>query len=643
MSGLVAVVGVPAAQEEGIALRMLEAVRGRGGDRTRLWSGDDALVGISRADWQLGPDFAQGELVLERAGLVVAADARLYYRDDLRRHLRSCGVRADGESASQLIASAYQAVGTGLVDLLEGDYAFVLWDRQRRQLLAACDFAGTRPLHFAHVGDRLILASTLAGVTAHPAVSREINRLVVAECLVGASSTRCDETVYQQVRRLPAGSRLVWRPDEAPVVSRYYEPPVFDRGEGPDATEAAEQLRAVLRAAVRERLASDGPTAVWTSGGYDSPAILALAHGAAKQTGGSVVPVSMSYPEGDPGREDELISAVGNRLNLPVRWTGIADVPGFPGAVEWARHRDEPFAHPYEQWNRALAAESRAAGARVVLGGNGGDQFFGVSPVYLADLARTGHWFALAREALALGLGPRQLRELLHWAVQPALPAGLLGAARQLAGKALRPHLQVAIPDWMELDAATLDALRERQWSYDLRRPGESFSSAETAWYLTTSFGQRICATVSQIGLESGVDTRSPMYDRRVIEFMARRPREDRSARGETKRILRRAMAGLLPESHLAPRKARTGLPRTYLARARREAIPQWLGALGASTCLGDLGLVNVAALRQASERYLGTPRWEGNLAGELFHVFSAEFWLREHPAPEIRPQVKVA
>lgn len=419
---------------------------------------------------------------------------------------------------------------------------------------------------------------------------------------------------------------------------------MFDRGEGPNAVEAAEQLRAVLRAAVRERLAASGTTAVWTSGGYDSPSILALGDAAAKLAGyGPVVPVSMSYPEGDPGREDELITVVANRLQAKVRWTQVGDVPGFPDVAEWARRRDEPFAHPYEQWNRALARGARQADARVVLGGNGGDQFFSVSPVFLADLCRSGHWLTLLREASAMGLGPRHFRDLFHWTVQPLLPASVLNLARRVSGKALRPHLQSPIPDWLEFDRATVDALVERQWTYALRRPGESYSSAETSWYLMTSFGQRICATVAQVGLDEGVETRSPMYDRRVVEFMARRPREDRFARNETKRLLRRAMAGLLPETHLAARRARTGLPGRYLRRARREAVPQWIQALGSETILGSLGLVNVASLRQSAERYLGTPRWEGTLGGELFNAFSSEFWLREHGESQLSPRVKVA
>jgi asparagine synthase (glutamine-hydrolysing) len=640
LSGILAILGVPGSIEEAASRRMLDATRPRGADRTQFWSSEDGVMGVCRADWELGADFASGDLLVEHSHLVLAADARLYYRDDLLARLRARGVQPAGESPGHLIAAAYLAWGTDLVDVLEGDFGFILWDRRQRLLLAACDFAGSRPLHFASVAGRLILASGLNGVAAHPLVSRQLNRLAIAELLIGASSTRVEETVYQEIRRLPAGARLLWRPGQTPSVERYWEPPRFDRGEGPQAPQAAEQLREVLAGAVRERLAVSGPTAVMTSGGYDSPAILALASAAGK---GRAVPVSMSYPEGDPGREDELIGAVGSHLGTPITWLQVGEVPGFPDLTDWARRRDEPFAHPYEEWNRALMGGARRTGARVVLGGNGGDQFFSVSPVFLADLCRAGQWVSLAREARSMGLGPRRFRDLFHWTVQPLLPTAAHRLAQWIRGRALRPHLQSPVPSWFELDGPTLQELSERQWRYDLRRPSESFGSAETSWYLTTSFGQRICATVAQVGLDAGVETRSPMYDRRVIEFMASRPREDRFALGETKRLLRQAMTGLLPEAHLAPRKARTGLPHRYLHRARREALPVWLEHLGHRTILEDVGLINVGTLRQAVERYLGTPRWEGHLGGELFDAFSVEFWLREHSTGVSTAQAKVA
>lgn len=645
MSGIAVVLGAHGQGEESAGRAMLENLRFRGGDQSQWWIGDTGLIGVCRAAWELGADFAAGVLVLEEPQLVVAADASLYYVDELRRALRGAGVRPAGDSPSHLIAAAYRAWGPDFADALEGDFAFVVWDRARRRLVAARDFAGARPLYFARAGDRLVLASTPTAVAAHPAVSRELNPLALAEDLIGASSMAVQETAFRAVERLPAGARLTWQPGSAPRIDRFWEPPRFDRIEGPEADEAAEQLRALLRAAVRERLATAGPSAVWMSGGYDSPAVFALAQSARGHgTRGPVIPVSMSYPKGDPGREDELIEAVGGHLGARIQWVDSAAVPGLPEPWAWAARREEPFAHPYEEWNRALAAGSRDTGARVILGGNGGDQFFGGSPVFLADLLRAGRWRDLWGEARAIGLGGRNYRDFFHWAIQPALPAALLDLARRArGGRPLRAHLQSAVPGWLGLDQATVQALWQRQWHYGLRRQDETFGSAETAWYLQASFGQRVVSSVVGILQQAGVEARSPMYDRRVIEFMARRPREDRFARGETKHLLRRAMAGLLPAEHLAPRSTRTGLPSAYLHRARLAALPLWAEAAGSHLRLADLGLVNASGLRAALRRFLGNPEWEGKLGGQLFNLFAAEFWIRSHTESPVSAAAMVA
>jgi asparagine synthase (glutamine-hydrolysing) len=633
LSGLVAVLGPPVVEEEAHAKAILARLATRGADRAQWWRGESQLIGVCRADWELGPSFAGGVMVLEEEHLVVAADASLYYVDDLRRALRGADAAPRGHSPSHLIAAAYRAWGDRMLERLEGDYAFLLWDRQRHRLVAARDFAGSRPLYFSYRDGRLILASSPVAVVTHPAVPRTLNRLAIGEDLIGSSSMAVGETAFSAVERLPPGAKLVWHPGATPRTEQFWEPPRFERNEGPGEGEAAGELRELLGRAVGERLAVDGATAVWTSGGYDSPAVFALGLAASGPAGrGPVFPVSMSYPPGDPGREDELIEAVGKFLGVSIHWIDVGSVPGLPDPWTWADRRDEPFAHPYEEWNRALAATSHQGGARVVLGGNGGDQFFGVSPVFLADLLRAGQWRELVAEARGLGFRRRDIRSLFHWAVQPSLPAAVLGmAARIRGGRPLRAHLQSPVPPWLTIDPLTTRCLLERQWHYGLRKPGETLGSAETRWYLTSAFGQRIATSVVGFAQQTGVEARSPMYDQRVIEFMARRPRADRFAQGETKRLLRRAMTGLLPADHLAPRMTRTGLPSAYLHRVRLAALPVWRESLGKTLQVTELGLASEAGLSDAMDRFLKNPEWEGRLGGQLFNILAAEFWIRAH------------
>jgi asparagine synthase (glutamine-hydrolysing) len=282
--------------------------------------------------------------------------------------------------------------------------------------------------------------------------------------------------------------------------------------------------------------------------------------------------------------------------------------------------------------------------SRIALSGNGGDQFFSVSPVFLADLLRTGRWGTWAREAKAIGLGLRQYRQLFHWSLQPTLPPALLHLATWIrGGRSLRAHLQARVPDWFRTDTISASSLMDRQWQYGLRRAGESFGSAETAWYLRSSFGQWVVSTATGFTQQEGVELRSPMYDRRVIEFIARRPREDRFAAGETKRLLRQAMAGLLPAEHLARRPRRTGLPGGYLRRCMTEALPRWLDAVYPDLRVAELGLVEPRVLRATLDRYLANPKWESTTGVQVFDVLSLENWIRAHAEVGTQPVAMVA
>ncbi|MGH7646939.1 MAG: hypothetical protein ACREND_02395, partial [Gemmatimonadaceae bacterium] len=104
--GVFAMGGDRRGPSETVGRRMLEAMRARGGDVSEMRAFDGAMVAASRYGWECAPDFAGDTLVLEWDGLVVAADASLYYRSELRAALGRRGIVPSGDSAAHLIAAA---------------------------------------------------------------------------------------------------------------------------------------------------------------------------------------------------------------------------------------------------------------------------------------------------------------------------------------------------------------------------------------------------------------------------------------------------------------------------------------------------------------------------------------------------------
>lgn len=627
MSGILGVFDrEPGSTEDTAVRRMLAAMGRRGADRSALHRAGGATVAVGRFEWEMGAGFSDGALLAVRGGVVVAADASLFYRAKLRQALERAGVAPEEDTPPELILAAYRAWGAEAALRLEGDWAFILWDAARGRTVAACDFGGKRPLFFARVGGSLLIASTISALLAHPRCAAELDVAGVAAdaCGLFAHPTR---TAYRSVSRLAPGTTLV-ADDDGLRTHRHWEPPPIEASSGPGFEEAALHLRELLQRSSGERLAVGGPTSVWLSGGWDSTAVFGA--GASTLTAGEALrAVSISYPPGDPGREDELIGAVAARWESPVTWLDIGDIPLLPHPDRSAATRDEPFAHAFETGNRALAAGSRLAGSHVAWDGVGGDQLFQVTNVYLADLLRTLRWSELAREWRLKRLRGTGYRNFFRLAVQPLLPPPLLSLATVLrGGRPLRGYLERPLPEWIDRRFLARHRLVESESAHTPPRRGGSRADYETLWYLSHPYFPRAFGAVAEFALEAGVELRSPLYDARVIRFALSRPRHERSSGTETKRLLRRSMSGLLPEHILAPRARRTGVTSAYLDRSLRKTHSAYIeGVLSAPLRLAELGIVDPAALRGAWSGFLG--RGGGELAVNLLLTLQAELWLR--------------
>ena len=622
------------AASEGRIRSMLAAMSARGADRVDVWSRDGAALGVARQAWEMDAACSGDVLVAVDGDLAIAADASLYYRDDLRAALARRGVVPAADTASHLILAAYRAWGDDCADRLEGDFAFVLWNRATGRLCAARDFAGKRSLYYAAAGETLVVASAVAGVIAHPGCSSELNLSAIAGCAAGLFAAS-HETAYRAVRCLGAGWTLTRRPGARVQLFRHWSPPPVQEHATPDFEEGAARLRELLQRAAVERLPPSGVAGMWLSGGWDSPAVFGAAEAAVRARGGATAlrPVSVSYPEGDPGCEDELIEMVAARWSAPVQWVRIDDVPFFDRPVERAERRDEPFAHAFEMWHRALARGSRATGSHVTLDGMGGDQLFQVSDVYLADLFRRGRWRELARDWRAKGLRGSGARGFLRQAVAPLLRDRawrVLGAAWSWRGRA-RPagYLERQLPAWIDPRFARQHGLEARERAFTPQRGRVSCAAYETHWYLSHPYFPRVFACVFALALEEGVELRSPLYDRRVIDFALTRPRWERSSGRETKRLLRRAARGLVPDAVLAPRPARTGVTSGYFDRSMRRSLPELCEPIGRSSALADAGIIDARVFRRWCETYV--QRGGDQLGVNLLFTVQAELWLRAH------------
>ncbi|MFN0099047.1 MAG: asparagine synthase-related protein [Gemmatimonadaceae bacterium] len=606
--------------------RMLQATRPAA---QVLWtapagSAPALTMGCSRSAWE-------SEIPGEAASLAtlgqwtVVADSTLFHRRDLERALD--GRVASAASDAAVIAGVLEQWGPDGLVRLEGEFSAVAWHSGRNEIVSVRDLHGQRPLYVVSRDGVHLLASRVESLRVDPAVPHTIDLASVATVAAGLWH-HSRQTAYAAIEEAPAGMWQRWvggrRHEESPL----WRPPIMTRWRrARDLDDATHELAQLMEDAVEARRAKSGPTALSLSGGWDSTAVGAAAarrHGA--RLAEVLRPVSVSYPEGDPGREDDLIDRVTGAWGVTAHWIRSDSATVLGNAVADGASRALPFAHTFEHWNRALMRAARAEGAPVLLTGIGGDALFQASDTVLADLLARGQWIECARQWRARP--SRGLRALWRSAIRPALPDGVTRALAAARGYPPPPApLARQVSMWIEPPALAALGIAEREAAATPPLPTRRGIDIELSAYLTFPFFARIVSTLHAHAEDEGVALRSPLLDERIVRFAASRPWYERTDRGETKVLLRRTMRGTVPEEVLRARRFRTGTTSAYLLRMLRGADRPVVESLLPVPALAASGLVDPRRLQRAWEHVLTHD--DDEVAGRICFTLHAESWLR--------------
>jgi len=312
---------------------------------------------------------------------------------------------------------------------------------------------------------------------------------------------------------------------------------------------------------VRRASRSQAPIGCEVSGGHDSSAIFALAR-RLKEQGGLLSPDALGFTlTGIPGEisdEIEYARDVGRFLGVPIHEAecAVSDLPWFKANV--AQDRDMPFI-PNSQSMLNEVELVKQMGCRVLLDGEGGDEFVGGSPFVLHEMLVEGNWLRLAREMRLMqqsrgwkGAG----RRLFRFGIRPLAPLAFDRAMRHIhryqepwddhLGKG--PHwVSKAVRDRL---AELRDAARKTDEFWQIRHPVRRKMLRDMF-----SPGFDYLRDVSaRLVARMGVELRTPMYSRRYIEFIFGLPEQMRFRDGYGKYIHLGALQKDLPQSVLQRR-----------------------------------------------------------------------------------------
>ncbi|MEQ8232875.1 MAG: asparagine synthase-related protein [Gammaproteobacteria bacterium] len=543
MAGLSAIVSFDGAPADGEVLaRMNRAAAHRGNAVASHCAGASAFTVLEH-----GAVHAR-RLVENREGppLRLALIGHLYSRAEL-----AAALGRDVDSDAELVLAAYRRWGDDCLARLDGDFACIIHDEQSRRVLCARDALGMHPLCYAFDGKRLLVASEprqiiAAGVDAIPSEEAIAAYMATTRHLYGGA-----QTFYRDVKRVEPGHHVAVNPGGARARRYWQLDPTARIAERTDADMAA-RVRELLVDAVERRVPERGPFACALSGGFDSATVAALYMPAIRERHGEAPLETFSFELRDlESDEPDLIDAVSDDLGTNHHHIYLDRDNVFAVLPEMLAACDEPT---FDMGLLYLWRKKEAAariGVRVMLSGLGGDELFVGQYHFLADLLRHLRLRELRAELAGIypldryTLRPTTLRWVLQaYVLGPLIPRGIKRLGRRLALG------ERSVPPWIDADLARRTALVERIKA----GPEQLYRDAyrQDCYEVFKSSLLDVTLPIHEsLGAAFGMETRFPLLDRRLVEYLFAAPREQKIHRGEVRGIQRRAMHGMLPEAVL--------------------------------------------------------------------------------------------
>ena len=594
---------------------MGRALRHRGPDDTgqRVDSGGGLLnTRLSIIDMATGHQ----PISNESAKTHVVCNGEIYNHRDLRRELKQAGHQFSTHSDTEVLVHLYEEHGDGMLEHLNGMFAFAIHDQVAHRWLLARDRLGIKPLFYAQHEGRLLFGSEIKAILAADVIPIEVDEEAL-ELYLSLRYVPSPWTMFKGIRRLPPGHALSIDAREGQVREwAWWEPWRCPRSGGSvDADTAADEVRELLSDSVRMRLMSDVPFGAFLSGGLDSSGVVALM---AQHMDEPVQTFSIGFSE--EARVDERAHA---RAVSEHCGTMHREVDCTAERVELLpqllHHFDEPFADPIIVPTHQVSALAREH-VKVVLTGEGADELFGGYPRYVRD-----------RSIARLGMAPGFLRSFLA------------AAAHQIApGHSVSRALSMSLQSAPERALSWVTAFEADE--YAALRPGASLSAARRLYEQMASeapvgndletlmfceqrsrLPECMLTRTDRMSMAVSLEGRTPFLDHRLVEYVMWLPHRLKVDGGEEKVVLKKALAPLLPASTTQRKKQGLAVP---FAQWTRHGVEQSIRRVLSPEHVASRGLFQPGAVAGLLDH------WGAHASRQSQQVWSLlclELWFRQY------------
>lgn len=368
--------------KEEVLKRMTAKIAHRGPDQEGMFLSDKAALGFRRLSI-IDLDNGSQPMYNEDRKIVITFNGEIYNHLEIRKELIEKGHVFENNSDTECLIHGYEEYGTDLLYKLRGMFAFVIYDSNQDLLFGARDFFGIKPFYYGTAPDgNLVFSSEIKSILEYPDMKRELNEAALEQYLSFQYSV-LPETFFKGIYRLPAGHFFLYK-DGKMEVQRYFDPMMSPASENSISLEqTVSDIEKIVHETTDAHMIADVEVGSLLSSGVDSSYVVSEFPGKKTFTVG-FLDKNSKYNE--IRYAESLTKELKDKENYSKT---ISDEEYFASIPKVMYYMDEPLADPSciaLYFVDQLAAEQ----LKVVLSGEGADEFFGGYNIYHEPISLRG-------------------------------------------------------------------------------------------------------------------------------------------------------------------------------------------------------------------------------------------------------------
>jgi asparagine synthase (glutamine-hydrolysing) len=545
---------------------MRDSMIHRGPDDAGVYISPDSSVGLAHRRLSIIDLTSAGRQPMsdDEGRFWITFNGEIYNFAELRRDLERDGIAFRSNSDTEVLIYLYKKYGKSMVDRLRGMFAFAIFDERERVIFLVRDRVGVKPLYYLNSGGCFAFASEIKALLASGKVRRKVNQEALYHYL-SFLTTPAPQTLFDGILKLPAGHMMMVRPDGSVQIEQWWTPVSSTRRNFKEDEHIA-NIRDLLRESIRYRMVSDVPFGVFLSGGIDSSTNVALM---AEMMDRPVETFSIGFRDEPQYNELTFARTIATKFktNHHEIQIGLQDLLDF--LPQLIHHQDEPIADPVCIPVYYVAKLAKESGVTVCQVGEGSDELFCGYPFWSRMLGLEP-WRRLYSTA------PRVLRDLA-WRLAKQLEGPFSGRLEYIRRASHdEPVFWSGAEAFYETAKRSLlrpEARRNLNGTSSAEVIGRYFREfVETAantdplnWMtfvdLKLRLPELLLMRVDKMTMATAVEARVPFLDHKLVEYMLSIPQSDKVPRLTPKHLLKRAVAGILPEEIINRPKQGFGVP----------------------------------------------------------------------------------